>query len=249
MGNGLDVGPVHDLGGCNGVNYSLGVVNGLRLFPNRGDCCGLDVGADFSNSNSISHDLCLGRGLDGCNSRSNCGGHSLLNGLRIIDDARRDPNLGQGRRLDNGSEFSHSDKVSHRLLKGLGCGIGLGRGLSVEVGLCLSLSGSKSVLDSHGVINDLGRHPDAGCRHNFDRSNDSSNIIDISHNLGDCLVHRDGSWDGLRIDMCLGSRHRHCLDAVVVVSSVITVVVALTVVDVVDIDNRGGVTLIDLREP
>jgi hypothetical protein len=70
--------------------------------------------------------------------------------------------------LNNGAQLNASDKVSLRLLQGLGSGIRLGVGLSIDIRLGFSFSGSESVFHCLGLVDDLGGHPNSGRRHDLD---------------------------------------------------------------------------------
>lgn len=88
--------------------------------------------------------------------------------VHVVDDLSGDPNTGECRRLHNSAQLGHSGKVGSSLLDSCSRGIGLCRSLSVNVGLRLRLSGSESVFEGLGVVDDLGGHPDISCWHNLD---------------------------------------------------------------------------------
>jgi len=218
----------------------------------------LDVCADLSDGDTIGHYLSHGLGLNRGNIRSNGGSHGLLNSLRVIDDTGRNPDLGEGCRLDDCAELSSRDIVGHDLSLSLCSKIGGGCRLRVDVGLGLGLSSSESVLDGHCVVDDFGGHPDTGCWHNFDGGDDLSNVHNIGHCACNSLVHSDCGGNNLGVSLslsvhlclCLEVRHchRHRLYTVVVVTVVVTVIVATTVA-VLDADNRRSIALETFREP
>ena len=86
----------------------------------------------------------------------------------VVDDLCGNPNTGICRRLHNSAQLSHSSKVGGSLLDSCGRSIGLSRGLSVNIGLRLRVSGSESVFESLGVVDDLGGRPNISCRNNLD---------------------------------------------------------------------------------
>lgn len=124
-----------------------------------------------------------------------------MDSTHIVDDVGGDPNTGIRRGLDDCAQLSFGNKVSHGFLDRLGCSVRLSCSLSVDVGLRPGLSSSESLLQRLGVIDDLGRNPDASSWHHLDRGNDLGNLLDVGHGLGNGFVHGDRGWDGLGINL------------------------------------------------
>ena len=124
-----------------------------------------------------------------------------MDSTHIVDDVGGDPNTGICRGLDDCAQLSFGNKVSHGFLDRLGCSVRLSCSLSVDVGLRPGLSSSESLLQRLGVIDDLGRNPDASSWHHLDRGNDLGNLLDVGHGLGNGFVHGDRGWDGLGINL------------------------------------------------
>lgn len=101
----------------------------------------------------------------------------------IIDDTGADPHAGKGCRKNNSAQLSLSDKVRLSLLQRLSLEISFSGGPGLDIGLCHGLSGSESVLQSFGSVDDLGGHPHASGWPDFDRSEDLSagNVLDACH--------------------------------------------------------------------
>jgi hypothetical protein len=126
------------------------------------------------------------------------------------------------------------------LLDRLGCSVRPGCGLSVDVGLRPGLSSSESLHKRLGVIDDLGRHPDASGWHHLDRCNDLGNLLDVGHGLGNGFVHGDCGWDGFGINLGLGGRHCDSLIRPPIPSVAISPISAVVVVDV----NNSSITTV-----
>jgi len=103
--------------------------------------------------------------------------------------------------LDDCAQLSFGNKVGLGFLDRLGCSVRLGCGLSVDVSLRLGLSGSESLLQRLGVIDDLGRNPDASSWHHLDRGNDLGNLLDVGLGLDNGFVHGDRGRDGLGVNL------------------------------------------------
>ena len=115
------------------------------------------------------------------------------------------PYFGICRRHKDGAQLSLSDKVSHRFADSLSSGVRLCLCLGIDVGLGHSLSGSQGVVDSHGVVNDFGGHPDACSRHHLDRCNNLCNLHGICHCLSDGVVLGLGNRGGHSLSVSLKS--------------------------------------------
>lgn len=196
------------------------IVHSLGLHPNRSNGRRCNLRDSICHSDMICHCLSLGSSLnqshlvcDRCSLRlqdSLClefeSGYEKVEGpcieLYFINDLCADPDTCIGRRLNNGTQFSASDKVRLSLFKGLGSGICLCVGLCVNVRLGLGLGGSESVLHCLGLVDDLGRHPNSGRRHDLNGREDGSlgYFLDAGDEHGGGLMHRDGGWYGLGLD-------------------------------------------------
>lgn len=111
------------------------------------------------------------------------------------------PYFGICRRHKDGAQLSLSDNVSHRFTDSLSSSVRLCLCLGIDVGLGHGLGGGQGVVDSHGVVNDFGGHPDARSGHHFDRRNNLGNVHSIRHCLG----------DGVVLGLDLGNRSGHSL--------------------------------------
>jgi len=103
--------------------------------------------------------------------------------------------------LDDSAQLSFSHEVGHDFLDRLGCSVRLGCGLSVDVGLRPGLSGSESLHERLGVVNDLGGHPDASGWHHLDRGDNLGNFLDVGHGTGNGFVHGDRGGDSLGVGL------------------------------------------------
>ena len=86
----------------------------------------------------------------------------------VVDDLCGNPNTGICRRLRNSAQLGHSSKVGGSLLDSCGRSISLSRSLSINIGLRLRVSGSESVFEGLGVVDDLGGRPDVSSRNKLD---------------------------------------------------------------------------------
>ena len=92
----------------------------------------------------------------------------MANSTHIIDGISGYPNTGVRRRLDDSAQLSSGLKVGHGFLDSLSCSVRLGCRLRVDVGLRPGFSGSESLHECLGVIDDLRRHPDASSGYHLD---------------------------------------------------------------------------------
>lgn len=97
--------------------------------------------------------------------------------------------------------MSLGDEVGHGLSKSLSSSVGHGGCLRVDIGLGHGLGGGVRPFNSLGVVDNFSRHPDASSWHNFDRGNYLGDLLDISHGLGDCLVHGNCRRDSLGVHL------------------------------------------------
>jgi hypothetical protein len=164
----LQVSFVVHLGGGNGIENCLSIVNCLSLNPDGSHGCGLHHSTDISDGHGheVSHSL------GSCRHESHLVGHSrslgLFNSLGVVNDFGADPDTGVCSRLNDSAEFCHCHKVRLSLMDGLCCGVGHGIRLGVHLSLCLRRSCCEGVLNSLGPILNFCRCPDACGWHDFD---------------------------------------------------------------------------------